>query len=152
MAVSFNQHVDIDAPGPQVWELVCDPAKWPLWIEQMEEVDGIGSLAPGAAFAWRHGDERGSGAVIELDAGRFVLKLATRIGDDERTHTFDVDKSGGFLGIGGNDARVRYTYSFDPPGGMLGDFVVGGNPADSLRVKNTLHKLKQLAESLSRTH
>lgn len=80
-------------------------------------------MAPGTTFQWRHGDQSGTGVVLQVDAERSVLKLATRIGDDERTHTFDLDRSGGFFGIGANDSRVRYTYAYDPPGGMLGDKV-----------------------------
>lgn len=148
MAVTFNQHIDIDAPPEKVWALICDAAKWPLWIDQLEQVSGLAEVQKGASFQWRHGNESGSGAVLDIDQGKYILKLATRIGDDERTHTFDIDRSGGFLGIGANDSRVRYTYVYDPPGGMLGDFVASGNPADSLRVKDTLHKLRELAGSL----
>jgi uncharacterized protein YndB with AHSA1/START domain len=151
MAVKFSQHVDIDSPPETTWTLLTDANKWPLWIAQMEHVSGLSSVQPGASFQWRHGAESGSGVVLAVDEGRSILKLETRIGDDQRTHTFDIDRSGGFLGIGANDSRVTYTYEYDPPGGMLGDFVAGGNPADSLRVKNTLHKFKELAESLQRS-
>jgi uncharacterized protein YndB with AHSA1/START domain len=147
MAVKFNQHVDIDATPEVVWSLITDPARWPLWLEQMEHVSGLAEVRAGSAFQWRHGNESGSGAILEIDEGRNILKFETRIDDDQRTHTFDIDRSGGFLGLGANDSRVRYTYEYDPPGGMLGDFVAGGNPADSMRVKNTLQKLKKLAES-----
>lgn len=150
MPVKFEQHVDIDAPPDSVWALIREPAKWPLWIEQLEQVSGLTEAQQGATFQWRHGEQSGSGAVLAVDAARLILKLETRLGDDQRTHTFDIDKSGGFLGIGGNDSRVRYAYEYDPPGGVLGDFVAGGNPADSMRVKHTLGKLKQLAESLTR--
>lgn len=86
--------------------------------------------------------------MLEADQSKMILKLETRLGDDQRTHSFDIDRSGGFFGLGANDARLRYTLEYDPPGGMLGDFVAGGNPADTLRVKHTLNKLKELAESL----
>lgn len=148
MAVKFNQHVDIDTRPEKLWALITDVAKWPLWIDQLEHVSGLSALQPGAAFQWRHGDESGSGAVLELDEQRMILKLETRLGNDQRTHTFDIDRSGGFLGIGANDSRLRYTYEYDPPGGLLGDFVAGGNPADTLRVKNTLQKVKGMAEAL----
>ena len=147
MAVTFAQAVEIDARPEQVWALLCDAAKWPLWITQLERIEGMAEVVAGATFQWRHGDQHGTGAVLDVDEGRSILKLATRLGDDERTHTFDLDRAGGFLGIGANDSRVRYTYAYDPPGGLLGDFVVGGNPADALLVKNTLHKLKGLAEA-----
>jgi uncharacterized membrane protein len=148
MPVKFAQHVDIDAPPEQVWALLCDTSKWPLWIEQLEKVGGIAEVQRGTTFEWRDGDDHGTGVVTTLDPGAMVLGLEIRVGDDQRTHTFDIDRSGGFLGFGANDSRVRYTYEYDPPGGILGDFVAGGNPADSLRVKNTLQRFKQLAESL----
>lgn len=151
MAVKFSQHVDIDAPPETVWALITDASKWPLWIDQMEHVSGLSAVKSGASFQWRHGNDNGSGAVLEFDADRSILKLETRIGDNQRTHSFDVDRSGGFLGVGAKDSRVQYTYEYDPPGGILGDFVAGGNPADTLRVKNTLNKLKQLAESLAKS-
>jgi hypothetical protein len=34
---------------------------------------------------------------------------------------------------------------YDPPGGMVGDFVMGSNPVDSMKVKQTLDKVKGLA-------
>lgn len=150
MAVTFSQHVAIDAPPDQVWALICDAAKWPLWINQLEQISGLDAVQTGASFQWRHGDEQGTGAVLQVDGERYILKLATRIDDDERSHSFDLDRSGGFFGIGGNDSKVNYTYAYDPPGGILGKFVAGGNPADSLMVKQTLQKLKDLAESLAR--
>lgn len=148
MAVKFEQHIDIDATPDVVWSLMSNPTKWPLWFQQLEHVSGITAARTGEAFQWRHGDESGSGVILTFDAERYILKLETRIGDKSRTHTFDIDRSGGFLGIGANDSRVRYTLEYDPPGGMLGDFVVGGNPADTIAVKNLLKKIKDMAESL----
>lgn len=150
MAVTFSQHTDIDVRPDALWNLITDPARWPLWIDQLEHVVGLSVVEPGASFQWRHGEQSGTGAVLAVDEGRSILKLETRLGDDQRAHTFDIDRSGGFLGIGGDDSRLRYTLEYDPPGGMFGDFVAGGNPADTLRVKNTLHKVKGLAESTRR--
>ena len=150
MAVKFAQHVDIDAPPDVVWSFLTDSGKWPLWFEGMEQLSGIGAPAQGANFSWRKGNDNGTGTVLALDEGKLIIAFATREGDDERTHTFDVDRSGGFLGIGGNDARLRYTLEYDPPGGMLGDFISGGNPADTLHVKSTLRKIKDLAERMAK--
>ncbi len=148
MAVTFDRHIEIDAAPDQVWALLCDATKWPLWITQLEQISGLEAVQTGATFQWRHGNESGTGAVLQVDEAKLVLKLATRLGNDERTHTFDIDRSGGFLGVGANDSRLRYTYAYEPAGGMLGAFVAGGNPADSLLVKNTLEKFKRLAESM----
>ncbi len=150
MAVKFSQHIDIDAPPDLVWALVTDPQKWPLWFEGMEQLSGIDTPSKGAGFNWRKGNANGTGMVVNFDEPRLIIGFATREGDAERTHSFDIDRSGGFLGIGGNDARLRYTLEYDPPGGMLGDFIAGGNPADMLHVKNTLHKIRDLAERMAK--
>ncbi len=72
--------------------------------------------------------------------------MITQLGDSQVTHTFDLDRPGGFLRLGGDDTRLRYTMEYDPPGGFLGDFVAGGNPKDLIKVKQTLEKVKGLAE------
>jgi len=147
MSVTFEQHVDINATPEAVWTLITDATKWPLWIEQMEHVEGLEAVTPGASFQWRHGNQTGTGAVLQVDAERMILKLSTRLGNDERSHTFDIDRKGGFIRVGARDSRVRYTYAYDVAAGLLGKFVAAGNPGDTLRVKNTLQKLKRLAES-----
>jgi len=35
---------------------------------------------------------------------------------------------------------------YDPPGGLIADFIAGGNPKDILKVKHALEKVKGLAE------
>lgn len=150
MAVKFAQHVDIDAPPDIVWSLLTDSNKWPLWFEGMEQLSGLSGLQKGASFNWKRGNDAGTGAVLNFDEGKQIVAFATREGNDERTHSFDVDRSGGFLGFGSNDSRLRYTLEYDPPGGMLGDFVAGGNPADTLHVRNTLRKIKDLAERMAK--
>lgn len=148
MAVKFDDHIDIDAPPDVVWSLLSDPAKWPLWFKQFEQVSGLSKPSSGASFQWRHGGDNGTGVVLVYDPEKYILKLETREGNNQRTHTFDIDRSGGFLGMGANDARLRYTLEYDPPGGFLGDFVAGGNPADTMAVNNLLKQVRELAESM----
>lgn len=150
MAVKFAQHVDIDAPPNVVWAILADAEKWPLWFEGMQQVTGLSAPQSGANFSWQKGGEQGTGTVLAMDEGKMIIALATREGDAEHSHTFDVDRSGGFFGVGANDSRLRYTLEYDPPGGMFGDFVAGGNPADMLYVKGTLHKIKDLAERMAK--
>jgi uncharacterized protein YndB with AHSA1/START domain len=147
MAVKFDQHVDVDAAPEAVWAIVSDAQKWPLWFPGMEQVTATGVVSQGMNFQWRKDNETGTGTVLAFDADKMIIAFATRAGDDQRTHTFDIDRAGGFLGRGKNDARIRYTLEYDPPGGLLGNFVAGGNPADTLMVKNTLQKIRELAET-----
>lgn len=146
MAVKFDQHIDIDAPADTVWSIVTDPNKWPLWFPDVEKVLSITALEPGGTFQWQSGGDTGSGSIVAVDAASDLLKVVTQVGSSQVTHTFDVDRSGGFLGLGGNDARLRYTMEYDPPGGFIADFIAGGNPKDILKVKHALEKVKGLAE------
>jgi uncharacterized protein YndB with AHSA1/START domain len=146
MAVKFDQHIDIDAPPDTVWSILTNLDTWPVWFPDLEEVTGMKEVGSGGTFQWRSASETGSGSIISVDPAADRLKVVTQLGDSQVTHTFDVDRSGGFLGLGGNDARLRYTMEYDPPGGFLSDFVVGGNPKDLLKVKHTLEKVKGLAE------
>ena len=146
MAVKFDQHIDIDAPADTVWATITDPATWPQWLPDVEQVTNVSAVAPGGTFQFQGGGESGSGSISLVDTTSYRIKIITQTGAVPETHTFDVDRSGGFLGLGGNDARLKYTLEYDPPGGFLSDFVAGGNPKDMLKVKHTLEKVKGLAE------
>ena len=146
MAVKFDQHIDIDAPPDTVWSLLTNLNTWPMWFPDLEQVGNASAVESGATFQWSSGGEAGSGVIASVDPAADRIKVVTQLGDSQVTHTFDVDRSGGFLGFGGNDSRLRYTMEYDPPGGFLGDFVAGGNPKDLLKVKHTLEKVKHLAE------
>ena len=145
MAVKFEQQVNMDAPPEAVWSVLTDPATWQMWFTDADEVTGLSAVEDGAAFQWRDGDDIGAGSVVEVNPSANRLKVVTVKGGNPVTHTFDVDRAGGVLGVGGNDARLKYTMEYDPPGGMAGDFVVGNNPVDSRKVKQTLGKVKGLA-------
>jgi uncharacterized protein YndB with AHSA1/START domain len=145
MAVKFDQHIDIDAPADKVWAIITNTETWSQWFPDVEQVTGAGQATAGATFQWRNGEEAGSGTITSVDPDSSRIQVVTQ-GGSEVTHTFDIDRSGGFLGLGGNDSRLRYTMEYDPPGGFLSDFVAGGNPRDLLKVKHTLQKVKGLAE------
>ena len=146
MAVKFDQHVDINAPAGTVWAVLIDSSTWPQWLPDVEQVTNASEVAPGGTFQFQKGGESGSGSITLVDEASYRIKIVTQAGAVPETHTFDVDRSGGFLGLGGNDARLRYTLEYDPPGGFVSDFVAGGNPKDMLKVKHTLDKIKGLAE------
>jgi carbon monoxide dehydrogenase subunit G len=145
MPVKFDQRIEIDAPAERVWAIITDPTTWPQWFPEIDEVTEVGAVEAGGDFRWRHGDDTGMGSIADVDATANRLKIVTQKGNSPTTHTFDVDRAGGMLGRGGNDARLRYTLEYDPPGGMLGDFIAGGNPMDTLKVKQALEKVRNLA-------
>jgi uncharacterized protein YndB with AHSA1/START domain len=142
----FEQRMTIDAPMDKVWEIVMNPATWSQWFPDVDQVTGLAAVQAGATFQWQHGNDTGSGSIVAVDEGRGLIKVVTSAGGSQTSHIFDLDRSGGFLGLGGNDTRLTYQREYDTPGGFLGDFVAGGNPADLLKVKHTLEKVKRLAE------
>jgi uncharacterized protein YndB with AHSA1/START domain len=145
MAVKFDQQVNMDAPVEAVWSVLTDASTWPMWFTDADEVTGLSAVEDGATFQWRDGDDTGPGSIVEVNPSANRLKVVTMKGGNPVTHTFDVDRAGGMFGVGGNDARLKYTMEYDPPGGMVGDFVMGNNPVDSMKVKRTLDKVKGLA-------
>lgn len=146
MLVKFEQRIDINAPMETIWSILSDPNTWPLWFPEVEQVTNLRAVESGATFQWQKGGDAGSGSIVHVDDDSLRIKVVTQMGSDQVTHTFDVDRAGGLFGIGGNDARLKYAMEYDPPGGIIGDFIAGGNPADQLRVKQTLEKVRHLAE------
>lgn len=143
---TFDQHTKINAPVDKVWAILTNPATWEQWFPDVDRVTNLSSVAADTTFQWQHGDTAGSGTIVEVDHDRGLIKVVTSHDGHQVTHTFDLDRAGGLFGLGGNDTRLDYKYEFDAPGGLIGDFVSGGNPADMLKVKHTLEKVKNLAE------
>jgi uncharacterized protein YndB with AHSA1/START domain len=144
MSVKFEQHIKIDAPNDIVWAILTDPNKWPLWFPAMEQVTGFTGVKNGATFQFQHGETVGSGSISNVDEAAGQILVTTQDAGHQVTHFFDIDRSGLF-GIGGG-SNLKYMMEYDPPGGFLGDIVAGGNPADMLKVKHTLEKVRDLAE------
>jgi carbon monoxide dehydrogenase subunit G len=139
----FEQSIKIDAPMDKVWSLILNPGTWGSWFPGADTVSGMAAVSEGATFQWQEKDDVGSGTVVAVDDKRGLITVVTNDAGKQITHTFDLDKSG-FLGFG-NDTKVTYIREFDS-GGLLGEFITGGNPADALSVKQTLEKIKRVAE------
>jgi uncharacterized protein YndB with AHSA1/START domain len=142
----FEQRVKIDAPIDKVWGIISNPATWVQWFPDVDSVSGLAAVQAGSSFQWRNGDESGSGSIETVDENRGLIKVVTTEGDKQISHIFDLDRSGGLFGLGGDDTRLTYQREYDVGHGFLGEFVAGGNPVDLLKVKHTLEKVKDLAE------
>jgi uncharacterized protein YndB with AHSA1/START domain len=142
----FEQDIKVDAPVDKVWTMLMNPGSWGLWFPNADSVSGLASVSPGASFTFRQGNDEGSAQIVEVDEGRGLIKIVTMDDGKQVSHTIDLDRAGGFLGMGGNDTRVIYTREFDAPGGFMGEFVSGGNPADTLAVKGVLERIKRAIE------
>jgi len=67
--------------------------------------------------------------------------LAVRIRDPLRL-------PGGFLGLAKDETKVTYELDTLMGGGIISNFVAGGNPKDTLRVKKAVHALRRTVESM----
>lgn len=144
--VKFEQHIKINAPVDTVWGILKNPSTWPLWFTEIGQITNLSGVQTGATFQYKSGEDMAAGSIVHVDEEQGVIKVMTQEGSVPVTHSFDVDRRGGIFGIGGNDSQLKYMMEYDPPGGMLSDFVVSGNPADLLKLKKTLERVKDLAE------
>jgi hypothetical protein len=144
--VKFEQQIKIDAPVDTVWSILKNPNTWPLWFTEIGQITNLSAVENGGTFQYKSGDDMAAGSIAHVDEERGIIKVVVQEGSVPATHTFDVDRRGGLFGFGGNDSRLTYTMEYDPPGGMIGDFIAGGNPADLLKLKKTLERVRDLAE------
>lgn len=142
----FEQHVTIDAPMDRVWVMMTNPATWEQWFPGVDRITGLTAVEEGATFQWQDGNDSGSASIVQVDHERGLIKVVTTEKGKQTSHTFDLDRAGGFFGLGGNDTRLTYEREYDAPGGFLGEFVVGGNPVDAVQVKQAIQKIKNLAQ------
>ena len=139
----FDQSIDINAPVDIVWSTLTNPGQWPLWFPDVQGVSGLSVAQTGAAFQWQSGGHTGTGSIVRVEP-QHILKVVTAMEGHQATHTFEVNRQGGLFG--GNGTRLQYVLEFKTAGGLIGEFVAGGNPADLLKVKNAVNKVHGLAE------
>ena len=145
MLMKLYQHIDIDAPPDTVWNILTNRNTWPIWFPDLEEVTG-GAVEVGGTSRRRSG-EAGAGTIVSVEPTSNSLKVVTQRDESQVTHSFDVVRSGGSLGMCDDITGLRYTLEYEPSGGFLGDFVAGSDFKDFVKTKQTLEKLKNLAES-----
>lgn len=141
----FEREVEIDAPVERVWEAITNPRLWPQWFPGMESVSGAATATQGATFQWTDEGKTGSATVVKLEPNKY-LEILTQMGDDRDSHVFKLRPSGGFFGLNADETRVEYTLDTLMGGGILSDFVAGGNPRDAMRVKKAINLLRRLVE------
>lgn len=141
----FEREVEIDAPVEKVWQALINPNYWPQWFPGVESVSGITSVREGATFEWTDEGKSGRGTVVSMEPMK-RLEILTQMGDDKDSHVFKLRSSGGFFGLSDDETKVEYILDTLMGGGILADFVAGGNPRDVLRIKNTLNQFRRVVE------
>lgn len=143
----FEREVEIDAPIETVWKVITDPSHWPQWFPGVDGVSNVVSTGGSVSFDWTSDEGTGSGRIVSAEP-MTRLEIMTQMGDDKDSHVFELKESGGFLGMNADECTVTYTLDTLTGGGMLGRFIAGGNPKDTIRVKKAMHTLRKVVESL----
>ena len=142
----FERQIDIEADLEKVWSTMTDSKKWSMWFPGIDGVSNLTAVKQGGTFDWQDDDRTGVGTIVHLEPNE-RLEIVTQMGDDKDSHLFELKPDRGFLGLGAaHGCRVEYTLDTLMGGGILADFIAGGNPKDTLRVKNALDSLKALVE------
>ncbi len=137
----FEEHEDINAPMDTVWNVLTNPATWPQWFQDVQNVSG--SLQTGGNLQVQTSGGTASATVGQAQPGQ-LLSISLNTNGQRSTHTFRLSRHGGLFG--GNGTTLDYAMEHDAPAGILGNFIEGGNPFDMSRVKHTLDNVKRLAE------
>lgn len=142
----FEREVEIDAPVEKVWEVLINPSFWPQWFPGVESVSNVTSVSKGGSFEWTDEGKNGRGKIVQFEPMK-RLEILTQIGDDQDSHVFKLRSSGGFFGMSDDECKIEYTLDTLMGGGILSDFVAGGNPKDALRVKKAMNLFRKVVES-----
>jgi uncharacterized protein YndB with AHSA1/START domain len=142
----FERDVEINAPVEKVWGVITDPNHWSQWLPGVESVSNVTSVSAGGTFQYVSKGQTGQGTIMKMDQNK-RLQIMTQLGNDKDSHLFVLQSSGGFFGLRADECKVAYTLDTLAGGGILGNFVMGGNPADMLQVKNTTNLLRKVVES-----
>lgn len=142
----FEREIEIDAPVEAVWALISTPDLWPQWLPGFGSVSNVSGMQPGGTFEWQAGEQTGTGSITEIEPNR-LLSFITQVGDDQDGHTFEVAPRRRLFGLlAESGSQVSYTLDTMMRRGPLGDLIASGNPKDMLQVKQTLDRLRDLAE------
>lgn len=143
----FNREIEIDAEVEKVWNTLIDPNNWPNWFPGFDSVQNVTSVSEGSTFEWIDDGQTGKGLIQKMVPLQ-RLEVLTQMGDDKDLHVFELRPSGGFLGLGADETKLEYTLDTLMGGGILGNFLAGGNPKDAIQVKKTVHLLRKQVESI----
>lgn len=141
----FERKTDIDAPIEQVWEVLTDPSRWPEWFPGIDSVRSVTAIEKKGTFQWSDDDRQGTGEIVKFKPEK-TLKIVTQVGKDKDSHEFKLKATGGFLGMGKDECEVEYTLDTLMGGGIITNFVAGGNPKDAMRVKKAMHNFRRVVE------
>jgi carbon monoxide dehydrogenase subunit G len=143
---NFERSVEIDAPVDKVWKVMTNPEFWPQWFPGVDSVSNVTSISQGGTFDWTASSRTGHATIMHFEPMK-RLQIMTQVGSDQDSHLFVLQPSGGFLGLAKDECKVDYTLDTMMGGGILSNFIAGGNPVDAMRVNKALNLLRKVVES-----
>ena len=146
---TFDERSDIHAPVATVWSILTDSSQWSRWLPIGGPVSQMSGVTTGSTFQWQEGRNTGTGTISRVEP-EHLLEFTTQVGGHAHTHTFLLDPHRHLLG--GTDSMLEYRMSYQPAGGIVGEFIVGDNPFDEHKVRHALSTIKQLAEDQADRH
>ncbi len=141
----FERKIEIGASVDKVWEVMTNPQHWHEWFPGVDSISNVTSTGEGGTFEWTDEGKSGHGTVVKAEPMK-LLEIMTQMDKDKDSHVFKLHAGGGFLGLNANECQVEYILDTLMGGGILGDFIAGGNPKDAMRVDRAMRALKKLAE------
>lgn len=142
----FEREIEIDAPLEKVWQVMTDPASWPHWFPGIDSVSNVTSISVGGTFDWLADGKTGHGTIVTMEPMK-KFEVLTQMADDKDSHNFKLHATGGFFGLKNDECKIEYLLDTLAGGGILGNFISGGNPKDAIRVKKAMHNLRKFVES-----
>ncbi len=143
----FEREIEIDAPIEKVWETLINPAYWPQWFPGIDSISNAAQGPEGPTFEYTNESGTGKGTIVKSEPMK-KLEILTQMGNDKDRHTFELKATGGFMGLKADECEVEYELDTLMGGGILGNFIAGGNPKDAMRVKKAMMLFRKLVESL----
>mgnify|MGYP001241884472 CR=1 FL=1 len=143
----FEREVEIDSQVDKVWQVLTNTAYWPQWFPGIDSIANVSAVQTGGTFEWGGDGPTRRGGVLGGDPHNKPVG-PTPMGKHKDKNTFELRPTGGFLGLAADECKVEYKLDNLSGGGILGNFITGGNPKDALRVKKATTALRKLVESL----
>jgi len=143
----FEREVEIDAPVEKVWEILTNPTLWPKWFPGIDAISESPALSENTTFEWTKDAQTGTCTIVKMVPMK-LLEIRTQLGNDKDAHVFKLRPSGGLFGLTDDECKVEYTLDTLMGGGILGNFVAGGNPKDMLRVKKAMLTFRKMVETM----
>ena len=130
-----------------VWGVVSDPNTWPQWFPEIESMSNFTGLAEGGTFNYHYQGMDGEGKITAFRTNRETkeIEIATDLRNNRAWHWFRVGPKKGF-GASGGVSWLNYHMEYSAAIPILGEIVEHGNDADEKVVRDTVYKVKFMAE------